>query len=123
MKTCKTCNKELDLDRFYSNGYTPKGTKKFKPNCKSCDKLLTYDRYFNLLLECLDEQGRKLECEKCGYNDHKAALQFHHNTKEKNFSISNSKSRKKETIYYELSICDVLCANCHAVHHFEESRS
>lgn len=121
MKICKTCNTEQPLENFYSNGYTPQGRKKYKPSCKPCEGKNRYYRYVTVIKECLAEQGRELACEVCGYDKHKAALQFHHKTTEKNFSLATSKSRSKEALYHEISICDVLCANCHAIHHYEES--
>ena len=121
MKICNTCEIEQPLENFYGNGYTPKGSKKYKPSCKPCEIKNSYARYVAVLKECLAEQGRDLVCAVCGYDKHKAALQFHHKTTEKNFSLSKARSRSKEAIYHEVSICDVLCANCHAIHHYENS--
>lgn len=74
------------------------------------------------------EQKRKAtevlggKCMKCGF-DHPAALQFHHRDPSlKSFSL-NSKTLSMprrlpwETILKEIEKCDLLCANCHFVHH------
>jgi predicted HNH restriction endonuclease len=62
-------------------------------------------------------------CVMCGFNAHLAALQFHHRDPEtKRFSVSTkvlaaTKKFPWEMICEELDKCDILCANCHAVHH------
>lgn len=56
----------------------------------------------------------KTKCKNCGYNNSKAALEFHHrNPETKLFQISESHFRKLDLIKAEIDKCDVLCANCH----------
>jgi len=62
-----------------------------------------------------------LACEKCGQN-HPATLDFHHIVRDKsnrkvhellrNWNISAAKK--------EIKKCQVLCANCHRIHHYDE---
>jgi hypothetical protein len=68
------------------------------------------------------EIKKTLKCEKCGFNKHPAALQFHHkDPKEKEMTIKNLCNRiSKENILEEIKKCQVLCANCHQILHFEE---
>ena len=59
---------------------------------------------------------------KCG-ESHPSCLDFHHrNPDEKEIAIGDVDNRKwsKEKILKEIAKCDVLCANCHRKHHFEE---
>ena len=59
-------------------------------------------------------------CKLCGYNNHPAALHFHHREEEnKLFEISQWHSRVHalDTLFTEINKCDVLCANCHAELH------
>lgn len=67
------------------------------------------------------EFKRTLSCSICGNNDFRC-LDFHHKDPEnKENSISNiyhSTIKFKE----ELEKCDVLCANCHRIHHYEKSQ-
>jgi hypothetical protein len=62
-------------------------------------------------------EARGGACELCGYNQHPAALQFHHSDPEvKEFNISN----KGGTIAFarlqeEAEKCVLVCANCHAL--------
>lgn len=62
-------------------------------------------------------------CIKCGEN-HPACLDFHHrDPSEKEAQLSNvavEKGWSKERILDEVAKCDILCANCHRKHHYDE---
>lgn len=79
-------------------------------------------RYLNRKLEYINKMGGC--CSKCGYNKNLSALQFHHlDSAKKEFNldartIGNSSDKKLEK---ELEKCIVLCANCHAEHHYPEN--
>jgi hypothetical protein len=66
----------------------------------------------------------KLSCSECGYDKHPVALQFHHvNESTKLGEINRLLYRTNanlSVILAEMKKCVVLCANCHAVHHYEE---
>lgn len=59
------------------------------------------------------------KCERCGWNEHPAGLQFHHrDPSQKEFTITTAVmgSPKKypwKVIEAEIAKCDLLCANCH----------
>ena len=36
-KHCKSCKSNKSINDFYSNGFSPSGEQKYKPNCKSCE--------------------------------------------------------------------------------------
>lgn len=116
-KVCKNCKEEKIITEFYANGYTPAGTKKYKPNCKPCESILVLTKHRENIKKALNAQDRKYECEVCSYNKNYAAITFHHYTTEKNFEIANAKSRSYESLFHEISICSVLCSNCHAEVH------
>ncbi len=58
-------------------------------------------------------------CKECGIS-HPAVLDFHHRDGEKKkFSISQCKDSGLKRIKAEIKKCDVLCANCHRLLHWE----
>ena len=60
----------------------------------------------------------KLEvgCNRCGYNEHPAALSFHHiNPEDKLFNLSQVKNHRLDKVYDEIKKCEILCENCHRV--------
>lgn len=64
------------------------------------------------------------KCEKCGYNECNASLDFHHvNSDDKDFMLGdiylpyNSIRDLTEKIENELNKCEVLCKNCHMIEH------
>lgn len=64
---------------------------------------------------------KQSSCEKCGFSDYRA-LQFHHrDAQDKEFNIGKVKaSGTGETrLMEELAKCDILCANCHSIIHYE----
>jgi hypothetical protein len=61
-------------------------------------------------------------CSKCGESAPEC-LHFHHrdaNEKTIDVSIAVGRAWSKERILDEMAKCDVLCANCHAKHHWDE---
>jgi hypothetical protein len=54
-------------------------------------------------------------CAICGFDEHPAALQFHHvDPGQKSFTIRNGETRSLARMRQEASKCVLLCANCHA---------
>lgn len=77
-------------------------------------------RYIWLKLRALEYKGNC--CEKCGYNEHYGALEFHHrNTAAKEFSWNRLRCKSWHIIVKELDKCDLLCANCHREAHADPS--
>lgn len=64
---------------------------------------------------------KSLKCERCGYDKHPAALQFHHiDPKNKSFEISKAVIQgrvKLKRLFEEIEKCEVVCANCHMIEH------
>jgi len=59
-----------------------------------------------------------LECHRCGYGDHPAAIVFHHpgdKREEVGRMVDNGFSKK--SIRDEIEKCETLCANCHRIVH------
>jgi predicted DNA-binding transcriptional regulator YafY len=54
---------------------------------------------------------------RCGFDDYRA-LQFHHDgDKEHNVADMLRSGFALESIKFEAQKCEVLCANCHQIHH------
>ena len=65
------------------------------------------------------ELKSNLSCVRCGF-DNPAALHFHHkDPKQKDITVGNASSSgwSRKKIELEISKCEVLCANCHAIEH------
>jgi hypothetical protein len=63
-----------------------------------------------------------LKCERCPQT-HIACLQFHHTDpkkKDMNISAAAHGGWSKERILKEMAKCQILCANCHSILHWEE---
>lgn len=59
-------------------------------------------------------------CERCGYNNNLAALDFHHlnpNEKENQLDVRKLSNSSMDWIMKEFNKCLVLCANCHREEH------
>ena len=69
----------------------------------------------------LIEYKKTQSCSKCGNNDHRV-LQFHH-VGGKEFAIADALKRglSLERVMKEITKCKVLCANCHAIEHYQFS--
>lgn len=120
-RTCKSCNESFPLSNFrlrkYSNGKTHRLWK-----CKSCYADNKKSRREEIR-QWFVEYKQTLACADCGVADHRV-LEFHHrdkSTKEGKISDWVTKGIKsKENILVEIAKCDVLCANCHRILHYEE---
>ncbi len=72
-------------------------------------------------LQAIEYKGGK--CEHCGYDKCAAAMDFHHlDPDQKDFSLSQYRTRSFEDIKPELDKCILLCSNCHRELHAEESK-
>ena len=109
--TCKYCNKIYIYKRSNRKGHT-------RTICNSC---AANRRRYALKFKALEYKGNS--CEGCGYNKCPGALHFHHKNPElKEFGIGGSHTRSWLAIKDELDKCIILCANCHAERHYNNSK-
>lgn len=76
------------------------------------------------LRERFAEYKASLSCEVCGFS-HPAALDFHHrdgDDKQVEVAKMITWGNSWETIMAEVAKCQVLCANCHRILHYDASR-
>ena len=71
------------------------------------------------------ERKKGLSCERCGFS-HPAAIQFHHRVGEVKLGEVGRMVQTQtpiEKIEAEIAKCEVLCANCHSIEHFNAGYS
>lgn len=137
MKTCSKCKTTKSLDLF---AWKDRNSGIKSSECKECHKKVRrayYERNRSkeienakisksvrrpLILEKYKELKKTLKCNRCEQN-HPATLQFHHVDKfEKENSISKMVRGgfSMSKIMKEIEKCEVLCANCHAIEHYDK---
>lgn len=115
---CKYCGKNKPTDDFeIANVINGKEYRRRK--CRRCyqDTKNAHRRHLRLWL---DELKRGKKCS-CGEDDFRV-LDFHHrDPDEKDLEVSMTLGRwGKERILKEIDKCDVICAKCHRILHWEE---
>ena len=112
MKTCSKCKQIKSLDNFY-NKPDRKGT---ASECKQCFNSYCVQRWIDKKKEAIEYKGGC--CNRCGYDKHYAAMQFHHiDPTTKDVGWNKLRLRSWDKITLELDKCELLCANCHAIEH------
>ena len=130
-KTCSKCKQQKGLRAFYRQTDARDGR---KSHCKVCTKAANVlwlhtnkERVYQLRTERLRPARnwfflykKTLQCLQCGFNDHPAALDFHHrDPATKMYSVGQMwvTAKSIEAMKEEIAKCDVLCANCHRILH------
>jgi DNA-directed RNA polymerase subunit RPC12/RpoP len=99
---CKICNKKFNQLQNRNRN-----------RCNACN---TKIRRFRNKQRAIELLGGK--CQRCGYNKHQSALEFHHkDPKEKDFAIGMVGNKSWESIVNEIKKCELLCSNCHRIEH------
>lgn len=119
VKECKYCKKQFPESDFGVAKTTP--TKIYRRRkCRYC-----YRKTKNILKASrrgwLAEHKASLGCKTCGITNHRV-LDFHHRLDStKDFAISEYFYHQfnERRLRDEVKKCDILCANCHRIHHFE----
>jgi hypothetical protein len=116
-RTCKKCSQVKELSEFANAGIV-KGIPYKRHLCIPCYSESKKPRKLKCRQDYYDWK-KTLSCECCGFDDHRA-LHFHHinDDKENTVSIMMCRGFSLENIKKEAAKCIVLCANCHAIEHF-----
>lgn len=120
------------VERHAEEKYEKETLEGTERECKFCGREYIYERKKGHRKECCNGCSTKIrrtrnklraishlggECNRCGYNESPAALEFHH-TGEKTLSIGKVANKSWEnTIKPELEECILLCSNCHRAEH------
>lgn len=129
MKKCNKCDTSKELSHFRS-----RGNGKLQPMCKECHKL--YDKIWHernkQRRNALKRDKKKLRaapikktireyknknCADCGQIFPFYVMQFDHIDTNKEYTVGNmlTGDYSLEKIMKEISKCEVVCANCHAI--------
>ncbi len=136
MKTCTHCNTEQPTENF---SWKDKANGRRSAICKSCHSIKRKRYYLDNrktersrivarkaeIKEWYREYKSTLSCVRCG-QDHPATLQFHHpDSDDKEFEVSRAVTdgHSIESILSEINKCEVLCANCHSIEHWDSKYS
>ena len=118
MRICKKCHTKQNIADFPTAGVV-NGKEYRRHVCQICYRKQK-NQYKLRKRKQLLKYKESLKCNRCGFNDSRA-LAFHHiDSSAKNFTIGEALSigYSIETILEEISKCEVLCFNCHAIEHF-----
>lgn len=110
MKKCSTCQQIKPETEFYKKGKSGR----LNSLCKECFNDYCQKRWVDRKRMAIEYLGGK--CIRCGYNEHYAAMHFHH-VKGKDFTWVKLRLFSWDRVVKELDRCVLLCANCHAIVH------
>ncbi len=121
-RICKYCDRDLSLEQFEITG-TVKGIAYRRRRCKDCKRKLKQARIIRLR-EWFQNYKENLSCTKCGSSDFRV-LEFHHASGDKEHNVSDmiTAGYSTERVQGEIKKCDVLCANCHRIVHWEQAKA
>lgn len=113
MKICNKCRIEKQDDQFY------KKRGQLHHYCKDCLHIYQKIRWNRNKVILINECGGK--CMKCGVTGHPSIFDFHHRDKnDKEFTISEFRTRSLTRLKKEIEKCDLLCACCHRLEHLSD---
>lgn len=113
---CSKCQQEKTDNDFYIRKDSKRG---FSSHCKKCHVTNMVERHRKSRLILIERFGGK--CVNCGFNAEPLILQFHHrDPNQKDFQISETvRFHLTSKLLEECNKCDLLCPNCHAIHHLK----
>jgi hypothetical protein len=116
-RVCKCCNQTKEIKDFR---VANKGRQNYyRWMCFSCERVVLDNKKNEYKEEYLNYK-KTLSCNRCGIDDYRV-LQFHHKNTDKEYNISSKiGQRKLSSLMKEISKCEVLCANCHFIEHYEK---
>ena len=101
---CKVCG-ETEPDKFYG---------KMKTTCRNCHGKHMEAERVDRRQQAIDYKGGK--CQKCGYDNYRGALEFHHMDPSQK-DPTGLKAFSLKRLFAEVDKCMLLCANCHRETH------
>ena len=98
------------------------GTGRIGPYCVECTAEYNSEK-LQARRAFVNEYKLSRGCKVCGYKEHPVALELNHiDPQTKTFSIARQlASISMENLVKELEKCEVMCANCHQIHTYENN--
>jgi hypothetical protein len=92
------------------------------PRCRdnSPGKKVRTHQFQQARRELINKIKMERGCAVCGYNAHAVALDFDHVRGVKSFNVSQDPKVALNKLLAEIAKCDVVCANCHRIHTYEQ---
>lgn len=117
-RTCRYCNKPYPIEEF-SVAVIVDGKEYRRHKCNTCYVSMKKDRRKGIR-KTIDDYKKTLKCP-CGVSDYRC-LDFHHKDSSKEFNIGTAITTglSVEKILKEIQKCEVLCSNCHRIHHHKD---
>lgn len=121
----KNSEREKKRKREYYNTHPEyrknklKNNKQWQKNNREKRKEYFKKRY-QKMKQFIDDYKLSKGCAICGYKKYAEVLEFHHNNRDKEFSIGGMKNYTLKKIKKEMEKCVLLCANCHRELHIKE---
>lgn len=116
MKHCETCGEEFNPYRPSVQRWCSRKCRGNSPQYKEKTRQFQAGRR-----EAINKIKIEKGCERCGFNEHPAALCFDHiDPSTKSFNVSQDPKRAWGEMLAEIEKCRVLCSNCHTIHTYNE---
>jgi hypothetical protein len=112
MKVCSKCKETKDDSEFYIK----RSENRHYSMCKSCYNEYVVARWIKRKKDAIQYLGG--ECSHCGFKGHYSVFHFHH-LYDKDYNWTKLRLRSWKDILTELDKCILLCANCHAIEHWD----
>ena len=121
-RVCRCCGVEKSLKQFPEAGMSPNGDAYRRWKCGACYSKKKADR-IRCISAYVKDIKKNMQCSVCKNNDFRV-LEFHHYGDDKEFNVADGIRHgfSKERILAEINKCEVLCANCHRILHYENKQ-
>ncbi len=117
-RACRYCDEEKPIEQFPVAAIKD-GEIYRRHKCNTCYKDTKQARK-EKMREWFTEYKKTLKCNRCPNLDFRV-FEFHHKNDDKELNVSEAVDRwSKERIMKEVAKCEVICANCHRILHYNE---
>lgn len=111
---CSRCGEDKPAADFYYR----RTEGRHHAYCRPCHNAYTQDRFKRRKTEAVEYLGGR--CADCGGAFHPSVFEFHHrDPSQKDLTGNGIKRGAWARVVSELDKCDLLCANCHRLRHWQ----